>query len=144
MTFKLTYISQNKSLSSNFERLMTLQGVPWIIRKAICLADITIHIEQRGTGRSTTMILENKANFNIKGTVETQTLDWEMAPHEDYIWGRVQGRCKFMPALHVPIALPTADDEDVIFGEVNATDGSWNSQMVRLLFDVTFETLTPF
>lgn len=142
---KLTCTVQNKSLSGNSERLMALQRVPWIIRKAICLADITIRIKQEGSGRSTTIILENTANFNVKGTVEARKLDWEMTPHEDYIWGRVQGRSKFMPSTQIPSDLLTAgNDEDVILSEVNAINGSWDSQMVCLLPQVAFKTLTLF
>ncbi|KAF2013082.1 hypothetical protein BU24DRAFT_425642 [Aaosphaeria arxii CBS 175.79] len=135
----------NKALSGSTEKLMALQGVSWLMRKAILLAEITICIDQHGSGPDTTIILENKANFGIKATTETRKLDWVTAYHKDSIWGEVYGRSKFVSAAEVSQDATLMglfqhfemEVQDIVYSEAGATSGTWNSQMVW-----AFETIS--
>ena len=108
------------------------------MKKAISLADITICIRQQGDGSGTEIVLENSANFGLKGTTERRTLDWVSTVHKDPIWGQVTGRSKYVSAseAHQDDALLSLfrqfgmEVQDVIYSETEATNGLWTSQMV--------------
>ncbi|KAF2733122.1 hypothetical protein EJ04DRAFT_606555 [Polyplosphaeria fusca] len=128
----------NKGLSGNTNELMTLQGVSWIMKKAISLADIIICITQRGTGAETVVVLENTANFGLRGTTETRLLNWISTSHKDPIWGHVHGRSKFLSAGEAAQEASLTglfqhfgmSAQDIIYSEAEAADGTWKSQML--------------
>ena len=117
---------------------MSLQGVSWLVRKAICLASITISIRQEGVGRATAITIHNMANFGVQGTTEVRKLDWEFTAHKDHVWGHVRGRSKFVPAIDRPVGFSGAnapndaqnEHSELLYNEIQAVDGSWKSQMV--------------
>jgi hypothetical protein len=139
-------VRQNKDLSGNTNELMVLQGVSWIMRKAISLADITICIKQHGSGSDAVVVLENIANFGLRGTTEIRTLDWVSASHKDPIWGQVSGRSRFVSAsdaardelVNSLFEQFTMEVQDVIYSEAEAQDGTWQSQMVSTFINYRY------
>lgn len=132
---------QNKGLSDSHMELMRLQGVNWVLRKAITMADIPIHITQQGEGVDTVLVLEYIASFGLRGTTETRKLDWNQTTHKDFIFGEVKGRSKFVSADEVSrdSSLKSLFEEfgmevqDIVYSEADAADGTWTSQMVSFL-----------
>ncbi|KAF2866132.1 hypothetical protein BDV95DRAFT_612001 [Massariosphaeria phaeospora] len=130
--------SLNKGLSDNLDSVMRLQGLSWLSRKAVNAAQITTQITLAGRGPSATLTLANTANFNIKGTTEVRTLDWEWRDFKDYIWGAFQDRSRH---VHKKNLAPTVssgewleslqgDDATLIESEVRASDGAWTNRML--------------
>ncbi|KAH7394281.1 hypothetical protein BKA66DRAFT_567238 [Pyrenochaeta sp. MPI-SDFR-AT-0127] len=128
----------NKTLSDDYERVMSLQGVAWLVRKAICRASTTISIRQEGVGPATTIALDNTSNLGVQGTTEVRQLDWEFATHNDFVWGNVRGRSKFVSITDTPAGFPAAnarddaqnEDSELLYNEIEALNGSWKSQML--------------
>lgn len=87
--------AQNKYLSDDMNLLLKLQGISWLLRRAIILATISLHTIQTEMDNITTITIRNVANGGIQGTTEVRHLDWQQREHKDYIWGRVCGRCGY-------------------------------------------------
>lgn len=57
--------------------MLTLQGIGWIVRKAISIATITLDVKQYRDDEGVEHIdIEQTATGGVKGTTENRTLDW--------------------------------------------------------------------
>ncbi|KOC13003.1 hypothetical protein F9C07_9562 [Aspergillus flavus] len=92
----------NKGLSGEIDPILKLQGVPWLLRKAMAAVTLYINITtyqtpQPETGEPVTNIDFNQtAGGKLGGTTEKRTLSWEIKEHKDYIFGEVQGQSEFV------------------------------------------------
>ncbi|KAE8140880.1 hypothetical protein BDV38DRAFT_279857 [Aspergillus pseudotamarii] len=92
----------NRSLTGETDHILKLQGIPWLLRKA--LAVVTVHINittyetnESETGKPITNIDCNQTTSGrLAGTTEKRRLTWENKEHEDYFFGKVQGRSEFV------------------------------------------------
>ncbi|KAI1820360.1 hypothetical protein F4861DRAFT_545767 [Xylaria intraflava] len=88
----------NKTLSDSTEPALALQGIGWLLRKAISAATITITAKQykdENPPHATHIDIEQLAS-GLKGTAESRTLDWAPREHKDWLFGRVEGRSRFL------------------------------------------------
>lgn len=109
-------MGQNYQLSDPIDPLLKLQGISWLMRKAISLATVTLHVHQysapaptptpkknppRSTPSHTHHIdITQVASGGISTTSqEKRVLDWRERDHEDRLFGRVRGRSRFFEGL---------------------------------------------
>ncbi|KAI1142872.1 hypothetical protein F5Y05DRAFT_366497 [Hypoxylon sp. FL0543] len=113
----------NKSLSDSVEPALALQGVGWLTRKTINTTSVTLHVKQyqgppsppaaAGDGAAlVTRIDIDQVASGIKGTTENRCLDYVFREHSDWIFGRVQGRSRWIGAADLA-ALVAPDGEAV-------------------------------
>ncbi|KAI4163829.1 MAG: hypothetical protein LQ342_002602 [Letrouitia transgressa] len=112
-----------------------MQGVGWVLRKAISLATITLSITQYEKDGLTHIDISQTATGGIKGTTENRTLDWEYREHKDGIFGEVRGKSRW-------VKLDDVDDDtflktgwDDMDGEhvqsyVESKDNGWTADQV--------------
>ncbi|MCJ1391188.1 hypothetical protein MMC18_004050 [Xylographa bjoerkii] len=88
----------NKELSDDFDAILEMQGVGWMMRKIISMATVTLTIsEYVEEGTNLTHIdIQQVATGGISGTTERRTLDWEVREHKDGIFGEVTGRSRWI------------------------------------------------
>jgi len=110
--------SLNRKLSDPFEPLLTLQGVPWVVRKAvnhISISEILTHSTDPSTGLTTFEITQITTG-GFKGTCEKRTLNGEERTYNNELFGPMGETCVWFD-------LPGAGSKD------NA-DGSQNEKVV--------------
>ncbi|KAI3323456.1 hypothetical protein HD806DRAFT_87908 [Xylariaceae sp. AK1471] len=98
----------NKTLSDPTDPALSLQGVGWLIRKAIGAATVTVAVKQYVDDSGTTHIDAEQTASGLKGTSELRTLDWQPREHSDWLFGRVEGRSKFITAEELTAFLQEA------------------------------------
>ncbi|MCJ1402729.1 hypothetical protein MMC11_005950 [Xylographa trunciseda] len=88
----------SKELSDDFDAILQMQGVGWMMRKIISMATITLTIsEYIEEGTNLTHIdIQQVATGGISGTTEKRTLDWEFRDHTDGIFGAVRGKSRWV------------------------------------------------
>ncbi|KAE8421428.1 hypothetical protein BDV36DRAFT_292353 [Aspergillus pseudocaelatus] len=86
------------SLNGNW----TIQGIPWLLRKALAVVTVHINIKTYETNESETGKPVTNIDFNqttagkLAGTTEKRRLTWKTEEHKDYIFGEIQGRSEFV------------------------------------------------
>ncbi|KAJ7630795.1 hypothetical protein FB45DRAFT_916587 [Roridomyces roridus] len=94
----------NKGLSGDTEKLLTLQGVPWLKRKAISYGTITLFIKHFKNDEGVEVInIEQTLTGGFPGTTELRTLDWEQRHNEDHVFGAVIGQSRRVPVSELDI-----------------------------------------
>ncbi|KAI2615613.1 hypothetical protein GGR54DRAFT_612016 [Hypoxylon sp. NC1633] len=100
----------NKTLSDPVDSALALQGISWLVRKAIGAATVTLEIKQyRGAPKppseseelATHVDIQQVATAGIKGTAENRCLDHVFREHRDWLFGRVRGRTRFVTAAEL-------------------------------------------
>ncbi|KAI1106676.1 hypothetical protein F4804DRAFT_300153 [Jackrogersella minutella] len=102
----------NKSLSDSVEPALALQGVGWLIRKTINTTTVNLHVKQYqgaptapSTAPEGTVVtrvdIEQVATAGISGTTENRCLDFVFREHSDWLFGRVQGRSRWIGAAEL-------------------------------------------
>jgi hypothetical protein len=77
--------------------MLALQGVPWLKRKIILLATVTLSVKEYVDADKITHIdLDQTATGGIQGTTELRILDWSEKTHEDHIFGNVKSRNRWV------------------------------------------------
>jgi hypothetical protein len=77
--------------------MLALQGVPWVKRKIILLATVTLLVKEYvDAGNVTHIDLDQTATGGIQGTTELCILDWSETPHEDHIFGNLKSRNRWV------------------------------------------------
>jgi len=89
----------NKTLSDDTDRLLALQGVGWMKRKAISLATITLTIKHYKDDEGHECVdIDQTLTGGIQGTREERILTWEERAKEDSLFGFVVGRSRRVQA----------------------------------------------
>ncbi|KAI0021032.1 hypothetical protein F4780DRAFT_779016 [Xylariomycetidae sp. FL0641] len=91
----------NKQLSDNVDPALQLQGIGWLVRKAIGAASVTLHVKQYtgdDDGGKPHIDIQQTATAGVKGTTENRVLDWTPREHKDWLFGTVQGQSRFISA----------------------------------------------
>jgi len=92
----------NKDLSDNLDPVLALQGVGWFLRKAIGMATVTLHVKQYTDDAGITHVdIDQTATGGIKGTSEARAFDWTPREHEDYLFGKVQGKTRWVTLAEI-------------------------------------------
>ncbi|KAJ5761304.1 hypothetical protein N7520_008460 [Penicillium odoratum] len=117
----------SKSLSSELDLIFKLQGINWLLRKAISLTDInlkicTSHTLNSETGESVAKIefLQSPSIGSLASTTEVRVLNWEAQTHFDYFFGEVVCRSCFVRAS------PTTQDDGCLRPDFELQVGQLN------------------
>ncbi|KAI9811380.1 MAG: hypothetical protein M1827_005540 [Pycnora praestabilis] len=87
----------NKTLSDDIDKILTMQGVGWFLRRAISLATITLTIkEYTDDDKFTHIDVDQVATGGVGGTTEKRTLDWTFREKSDRIFGKVKGKSRWI------------------------------------------------
>ncbi|KFY81291.1 hypothetical protein V500_11552 [Pseudogymnoascus sp. VKM F-4518 (FW-2643)] len=84
----------DKSMSSDTNPVLALQGVNWVIRKAVAIATVTLDITEYqepnpGTLKPVVRIEIVQSNSSgLPGTTEKRVLDWSENLQEDHLFGK--------------------------------------------------------
>ncbi|KAI9866563.1 MAG: hypothetical protein M1813_001115 [Trichoglossum hirsutum] len=90
----------NKTISDDIDSILALQGISWLVRKAISYATITLSIkeydEKLDDSSSVTHIdIDQTATGGFKGTTENRILDWTPREHSDHLFGELTGKSRW-------------------------------------------------
>ncbi|TGJ80379.1 hypothetical protein E0Z10_g8380 [Xylaria hypoxylon] len=95
----------NKTLSDPTDPALALQGIGWFLRKAIGAATVTIQVKHYTDDSSLTHIDIEQSASGLSGTSEKRTLDWTAREHKDWLFGRVNGRSKYITPAELAVLL---------------------------------------
>ena len=84
----------NKSYSDDFSKVLALQGVNALIRKAATAASVHLTITQPSPDNI--KMAQSVTAGKIPGTTEDYTLDWDWRSNEDSFFGTVEGRSRLI------------------------------------------------
>ncbi|KAI1428136.1 hypothetical protein F5Y12DRAFT_733794 [Xylaria sp. FL1777] len=105
----------NKTLSDPTDPALALQGVGWLLRKAIGAATVTIvvkeYTEADASGTPTLHIDIEQTASGLSGTKEQRALDWVSREHKDFVFGRVDGRSRMVSGAELAALVAAPDGE---------------------------------
>ncbi|KAI0788529.1 hypothetical protein C8Q75DRAFT_807740 [Abortiporus biennis] len=85
----------NDGLSDDTDEILRLQGLGWLLRKALALSHLYMKVkhfkDQNGIER---IEIDQTLSGGIPGTTEIHPLDWKDACHEDHIFGAVYNKAR--------------------------------------------------
>lgn len=84
----------NKTSSDDFTKILAIQGVNILIRKAASAASIHQTIEQPNAQHIEAA--QSVTSGKIPGTTEKYILDWEWRSNDDPLFGKVEGRSRWL------------------------------------------------
>ncbi|KAL5361495.1 hypothetical protein BJX96DRAFT_165939 [Aspergillus floccosus] len=88
-------------ISDDPDAILKLQGVGWLVRKAIRAASVKLTVTfQSGycaSPESMEFVMHTMLTGGITGSSETRIPDWDERLHEDSVFGDVIVRCRFVP-----------------------------------------------
>ncbi|KAI0546816.1 hypothetical protein F4679DRAFT_575241 [Xylaria curta] len=88
----------NKTLSDPTDPALALQGIGWLLRKGIGAATVTIVAKQYIDDAGTTHIDIDQSASGLSSTREARVLDWTGREHKDWLFGKVEGKSRFITA----------------------------------------------
>ncbi|KAJ7092578.1 hypothetical protein C8R44DRAFT_891035 [Mycena epipterygia] len=89
----------NKGMSGDTDRILTLQGVGWLKRKAISLGTVTLDIKHyKDDGGVEHVDIDQTLTGGIPGTREERILSWTERENEDHLFGAVIGKTRRVQA----------------------------------------------
>jgi len=92
----------NKDLSDSSDRILQLQGVGWIKRKAIEFATVTLNVKHYKDDDSIEHIdIDQVITANFPGTSENRTLDWIDRHKEDGLFGFVVSKTRRLAVAEI-------------------------------------------
>ncbi|KAL2167382.1 hypothetical protein VTG60DRAFT_1371 [Thermothelomyces hinnuleus] len=110
----------DKKLSDSMDPILELQGIPWIVRKAVSWATISGTITQTKDEKGRTIIrVEQTATGGLKAETETVQLDGSEQVHESAVFGsqRVRSRWLDLTSEHPAPGVSSKEEIDPYLGE---------------------------
>jgi hypothetical protein len=92
----------DKTLSDDTDPILQLQGLSWLLRKALAFATATLTISEYIDIDSTTsesvvrLDIAQTLTGGLAGTTEKRILSWTEREHKDYIFGHVVGQSRLL------------------------------------------------
>lgn len=87
---------QNKSLSGDYNSILTLQGVSRIVRKVIIKSRIVVAVKHWKENETTHVELDNRMPFGLPSTKDMYQLDWLAREIKDPVFGNVRDRARWL------------------------------------------------
>jgi hypothetical protein len=91
---------QSKTLSDPFDRVFAIQGIPWIIRKVVSIAALSLKATQQVDESGTkTLVFTNAVSVAIGGLSEeneVRVLDWREEFHSSTLFGTSSHRSRLV------------------------------------------------
>ncbi|KAJ5168158.1 uncharacterized protein N7482_003752 [Penicillium canariense] len=87
------------TLSDPADPILSLQGMSWVLRKALPYATVTLHVHEYADSENPQVYhidVEQVITGGITGSKEARTLDWQGRDHVDKIFGTVHGKSRFL------------------------------------------------
>ncbi|KUL85184.1 hypothetical protein ZTR_06223 [Talaromyces verruculosus] len=93
----------NKTLSTDTDAILALQGISWLTRKAIGIATITLSVNEfiepnaddPSNAPITKIVIDQTATGGIKST-ESRTTDWRVREHKDRTFGKCAAQSRLV------------------------------------------------
>ncbi|KOS45920.1 hypothetical protein ACN38_g3111 [Penicillium nordicum] len=87
--------SVNNDLSESSAEILKVQGVNWLTRKVIALANVTLTIDQRKDENGEILLdIENKPSGSLPATQEKRVLNWKPVELNHGLFGNIRGRSR--------------------------------------------------
>ncbi|KAI1333130.1 hypothetical protein F5Y16DRAFT_354883 [Xylariaceae sp. FL0255] len=88
---------QNRDLSDSVEPALAIQGINWLVRKAVTVCTVTLLVKQYVDDEGKTHIdIDQVATGGVKGTSEKRIIDFQFREHSDWLFGPAKGQSKFV------------------------------------------------
>ncbi|GKZ66661.1 hypothetical protein AnigIFM50267_000529 [Aspergillus niger] len=85
----------NNDLSESSADILKVQGVNWLTRKVIAMANVTLNISQRTDENGNILLdIENKPSGGLPATQEKRVLNWEPVELHHGLFGNIRGRSR--------------------------------------------------
>jgi len=85
----------NKTLSDDSDEILRLQGVGWMMRRAISMASLTLTVKHyRGDDDVEHIDIDQTLTGGIPGTSENRILDWTEREADDRVFGAVVSKTR--------------------------------------------------
>jgi hypothetical protein len=129
-------------LSDDPDPILSLQGVGWIIRKAISMITVTLVTKQYEEDGKTHIDIEQPGAAGIKGTTENRVVEGGWSEHEDHIFGPVKGITKWAKLSELKDDDPdeaflkkgwsqsTIEADEVINSYAESLKNGWNATQI--------------
>ncbi|KAL7929274.1 hypothetical protein V8C35DRAFT_315960 [Trichoderma chlorosporum] len=133
--------TMSKTLSDSFEPVLTIQGIPWIMRKVASMATMSMKVTQEvdDTGLKTLIFTQGTslAIGGISEEKELRALDWREEFHTSPIFGTTSHRSRF-----VNLSTATGHDEKalnsfLIDGFLNEGEANGENYLLDLVIHQT-------
>ncbi|EAS31146.3 uncharacterized protein CIMG_06625 [Coccidioides immitis RS] len=119
----------SKNLSDDLDPCLEIQGIPWIVRKAVSWATITGRLKQlRTEGGLTTIHIDQTATGGIKGESEDHQLNWMEFTHGSGMFGTQKVRTRW-----------TTIDQNSVSGDGTPLDPFLTADWLDEEGDLSFE-----
>ncbi|KAJ5992497.1 hypothetical protein N7451_008221 [Penicillium sp. IBT 35674x] len=85
----------NNNLSESSAEILQAQGVNWLTRKVIAMANVTLTINQRKDENGNILLdIENKPSGGLPATQEKRVLNWKPVELNHGLFGNIRGRSR--------------------------------------------------
>ncbi|TKX27268.1 hypothetical protein C1H76_0562 [Elsinoe australis] len=132
----------NKVLSDQFDEVLLLQEVGWIVRQAAKYSSVAIKVDQYDNDEGVNEVVITQTSSGGIRSTEERTMDWEWREKKDSIFGLVKGRSRICKLDEItdewlkedldPKSLEACNNEVVhsITGSVNLSGDQWNADQI--------------
>ncbi|KAK4164416.1 hypothetical protein QBC43DRAFT_318095 [Cladorrhinum sp. PSN259] len=130
----------SKTLSDDMDPSLVIQGIPWIVRKAVSWATITGNLTQKkDTAGYTAITIAQTATGGIKGETETHRIDNSEIAHSSAMFGTQRVRTSWLDLVnHKPATgVSTGEGLDPYLTEGWLEDGGNDGSPGHILVHVS-------
>ncbi|KAI9851765.1 MAG: hypothetical protein M1838_002842 [Thelocarpon superellum] len=145
--------AMNRTISDDPDPILALQGISWLVRKAIAIAPVSLVMKQYDdpTTGVTHLDTEQRGVAGIKGWVEARTLDFQEREADNGLFGKVRSQSRWVKVGEIEDDflkegwLVTDDDAPLTEGGDKAGPGDLlHSHVVSLQADWVAEQIWGF
>ncbi|KAI2698608.1 hypothetical protein CBS147332_8400 [Penicillium roqueforti] len=90
-----SWTANNNLSEESSAEILKLQGVSWLTRKVIAMANVTLIIDQRKDESGNILLdIENKPSGGLPATQEKRVLNWKPVELNHGLFGNIRGRSR--------------------------------------------------
>ncbi|KAL8830556.1 MAG: hypothetical protein Q9191_001363 [Dirinaria sp. TL-2023a] len=91
----------NKGLSDDLDPMLKLQGIAWLVRKAITTQTVTLHVKQYEKDSVDTLETGMTGAAGLKLATEIRPLDWEFRERANPAFGTINEKTRYIQEAEI-------------------------------------------
>lgn len=125
----------NRHLSDSSQTVLKMQNIGWVIRQAVAYSTVTVTLQQYTDSEGQNHLDQEQLSTGGIKNFEDRIMDWETTDKENWIWGKVKGRSRYVKLSEVEDEYLKEGWEDgpegeVVEGFVENTKDGWDARQI--------------
>lgn len=125
----------NRTLSDSSQTVLKMQNIGWVVRQAVAYSTVTVTLQQYTDSEGQNHLDQEQLSTGGIKNFEDRIMDWQWTEKENWIWGKVNGRSRYVKLSEIEDEYlkegwEGGSEGEVVEGYVESLKDGWDARQI--------------